>query len=211
MFGYLQCVIDFDSKVAHSTFELCVSEQELDRSQILRVTVDKGCLRAPQGVGPVVVWVLANERNPFLHDPRILASGEVARPLVAARKQEVSRRVIPLCNPRLNSRPRLLRDLEADGLAGLLLQDRGAGDEMRAVGDIADPQPNQVAAAQLAVDGEVEEGKIANPPANLQPDADAPDVLERAISGRSACPYSMGPRPWRPKSRMLPGACSVTS
>jgi len=49
---------------------------------------------------------------------------------------------------------------------------------MVAVGDIAHPQAHQIASAQLVVDGQVEEGKVAQPFAELQPDADRPDLLE---------------------------------
>jgi hypothetical protein len=115
---------------------------------------------------------------------------------VAAWKQEVIAREIPCRNPRLNSRPQLLRHLEADRLPGLLPQRCGAGNDMRAVGYIA-----HLLAAEAA------------PLGDLQPDTDARDLLEgkRGVSGRSACPCSTGPRPWRTNSRLLAGACSVSS
>ena len=47
------------------------------------------------------------------------------------------------------------------------------------MGNILDAQPHQVAAAQLAVDTQVEEGEVALPPSDLQTDADLPDLLER--------------------------------
>jgi hypothetical protein len=45
VFGYLQCVIDFDPEIARSAFELGVSEQHLHRPQVLRVTADEGMER----------------------------------------------------------------------------------------------------------------------------------------------------------------------
>jgi len=47
-----------------------------------------------------------------------------------------------------------------------------------AVGDISYPQPHEVAAPELAIDGEAEESEIANPPGDLKPDARRPDFLE---------------------------------
>jgi hypothetical protein len=44
------------------------------------------------------------------------------------------------------------------------------------VGDIADAQRDQVAAAQLAVDGEVEEGEVAQLVRQLQANPDRSDL-----------------------------------
>jgi len=51
------------------------------------------------------------------------------------------------------------------------------------VRDVAHAQGDQVAAAQLAVDGEVEEGEVAQPLRQLQADPDGPDLadLERRL------------------------------
>ena len=76
-------------------------------------------------------------------------------------------------DPRRNGLARLLAQLEPHGTGGLLLDHSGAGENMVAVRDIAHPQGHQIASAQLAVDGQV-----AQPLAELQPDADRPDFLE---------------------------------
>jgi hypothetical protein len=46
-----------------------------------------------------------------------------------------------------------------------------------AVADVPDLEANQVAAAQLAVDSQVGEGKLAKPAFHLEADAKCPDVL----------------------------------
>jgi hypothetical protein len=54
-----------------------------------------------------------------------------------------------------------VRQLETYGSSGLLLEKLGAGKNMISVRDIIDTHPHQVTAAQLTVDSQVEEGKIA--------------------------------------------------
>ncbi|MEA1052386.1 hypothetical protein U5801_21630 [Lamprobacter modestohalophilus] len=49
---------------------------------------------------------------------------------------------------------------------------------MLAVGDILNAKPNQVTSAQLTVDSQVEKGKVTKPLAELQPDADRPNLLQ---------------------------------
>jgi len=42
---------------------------------------------------------------------------------------------------------------------------------------IPDPNPDEVAGAQLAVYGEIEQREIANPSSDLQADTDGPDLV----------------------------------
>ena len=57
--------------------------------------------------------------------------------------------------------PGLLGNLELDRSLGLLLHDDRTGGDPTALDDIVDAQPDQIAATQLAVDGQVEQGKVA--------------------------------------------------
>jgi hypothetical protein len=52
--------------------------------------------------------------------------------------------------------PRLLGDLKLDRALGLLLHDHRPRHDPSALDDIVDPEAHQIAAAQLAVNGEVE-------------------------------------------------------
>ena len=81
-----------------------------------------------------------------------------------------------VCNPRLNCRPRLLRDLELHGALSLLLKNNGPTRNIVAVRDISDAQFYQVACSQLAVDRQIEQGQIADSSLKLQSNSDGPDV-----------------------------------
>jgi len=80
--------------------------------------------------------------------------------------------------------PGLVGQLELHRLLGLVLQDDGAMGNGAAVGDVTDATADHVAAAQLAVDGEVEEGEVAQLIGELRADPDGPDLaqLQRRLS-----------------------------
>lgn len=61
-----------------------------------------------------------------------------------------------------NRLARVFGDLELDGSARLLLDDSGSRFYVSAGGDIADFEPDQITASQLAVDREVEQRKISD-------------------------------------------------
>ena len=71
---------------------------------------------------------------------------------------------------------RHLGQLEADGPAGLALADSGAVDGVAVGRHVIDAQRDQIAAAQLAVDGEVEQRQVAGTPLQLQLRPDGPHV-----------------------------------
>jgi hypothetical protein len=68
----------------------------------------------------------------------------------------------------------LLRDLELDRSAGFLLNDRGTVLHTTADAEVAGAELHEITAAQLAVDSEIEQRKIACPLFKLEPDADGP-------------------------------------
>lgn len=80
-------------------------------------------------------------------------------------------------NPCLNRLPCLFAQLELHGTTRLALEDAWPGQDVVTVGNILHAQANQIASAQLAIDGQVAEGKVTQPLAELQPDADRPDFL----------------------------------
>ena len=74
--------------------------------------------------------------------------------------------------PRLHGQFKLNRPL------GLLLHDDRAAGYLTALDHVVHAQPDQIAAAQLAVDGEVEEREFAGSMVQLQSNANGPDLLQ---------------------------------
>ena len=62
-------------------------------------------------------------------------------------------------------------------VASLLLNDGRAVTDPATDVDIADLQPHEIAAPELAVDREVEQGEVAGSALHLEPDPDRPHVL----------------------------------
>jgi hypothetical protein len=70
----------------------------------------------------------------------------------------------------------LFSDLELDRPTGLLLDDRRPILHPAADAHIANSEPHEVAAPELTVDREVEEGEVAFALFKLEPNADRPDI-----------------------------------
>jgi hypothetical protein len=91
--------------------------------------------------------------------------------------------VLKIRDPVSDREPRLFGDFELDRPAGLLLDHGRAIPHRAADTHVIDPQGDQIAAAQLAVDRQVEQREIALSNLKLKPDPDGPDLfrLERAL------------------------------
>jgi hypothetical protein len=89
-------------------------------------------------------------------------------------------------NPSGNRSPRLFGDFELDGPSGLLLKDHHPPFDAARGKQIRDTQPDEIATAELAVQGKVEEGQVAGLMGNLQANSDSPNVewLERELCAR---------------------------
>jgi hypothetical protein len=77
----------------------------------------------------------------------------------------------------VNGLPGLIRQLELDWSPGLLLPDGRAVDRIVIWSDIFDPQGDDVATTQLAVDREVEKGRVAGPSFDQEPGSDRTDLV----------------------------------
>jgi hypothetical protein len=76
----------------------------------------------------------------------------------------------------------LFGDLKADRTPGFLLPNGGSLHGVAMRRNVLDFQAHHIATAKLAVDGEIEQSKVAHLVLHLQPGADRPDVL--GLQGR---------------------------
>ena len=72
---------------------------------------------------------------------------------------------------------RLVSNFKLNWPFGLPLHDDRSSRHLAAKRDIPDPDSDQVAGSQLAVDGEIEQREITNPSSDLQADPDGPDLV----------------------------------
>jgi hypothetical protein len=82
------------------------------------------------------------------------------------------------CDPGGNRVPRLLGDFKLDRPLGFLLHDDRPRSDSTALDHIVDAESNQIAAAQLAVDGEVEQCEFTGSLRQLQANPNSPDLLQ---------------------------------
>jgi hypothetical protein len=73
LFRYCQTVIDFDAEISDRAFDLGMTKQELNRSQIARPSIDKGRFCAAQGMCTKEPRVETDAADPLGHQPGILA------------------------------------------------------------------------------------------------------------------------------------------
>src|SRR5213593_147553 len=126
-------------------------------------------------MGAVSHWIKPNRSRPGMNDPGILPSRKVRRRQHTARKEELLRLQASGRDPPTDRLPRLFGDLELHRPQGLLLHDNRAWGDMTALEHIANVKPHQVAPAQLAVDGEIEQCEFPGLMIQLQSNPDGPD------------------------------------
>jgi hypothetical protein len=96
----------------------------------------------------------------------------------AAWKHIVIQRAFTAFKPSQDTSAGGLKELKLDWSACLLLDDDGARTNPTTADEIADFDLDDVAAAQFAIDCEIEHGPIANTLHATQPEPDRPDLLE---------------------------------
>ena len=73
--------------------------------------------------------------------------------------------------------PRVLRHFELDRTPGLALDDRNPISDSAADHEVSDPQTDEIAAPELAVDREVEEGDVSQVSRKFETRSDGPDLF----------------------------------
>src|ERR1700731_4075062 len=121
--------------------------------------------------------------HPGMDDASVLPGREARLGSETTREQIASIPEFDLRQPIMDRGPGLLRDFELDRSPCLFL-DHGATVSHPAAGAyVVDPQADEIATSELAVDREVEQGKISLPTLQLKPNPNGPDIfrLERAL------------------------------
>jgi hypothetical protein len=167
LFRYCERIVNFDTEIVDCAFDLRMTEQQLNRTEITGPAVDEGRLCAAERVRPEEVRIQANARNPTRDKASVLTCRQ--RPVVAhvAGEQELTRPFSSDTDVRVDSLPRLLGQLESNRSAGLLLANGRTIDHMSTRRNIFDLQTDEITAAQLAVDREVKHRQIARSASNL--------------------------------------------
>lgn len=174
--GERQGVLDVDAEVTHRAVHLRVAEQQLDRTQVSGLLVDLRHLGPPHRMRAVGARLQADRHDPPPDDPGILSRRQVRAAVDSAGPQELQADHFGIAHPALEGQPRRLGDLEPDRLPRLALDHRGAFLDPPGGEDIPDPEADEIATAQLAVHGHVEQRQVARIARHLEADANGPDM-----------------------------------
>lgn len=110
--------------------------------------------------------------------PAVLACRHLRRAVDPARKQVVTRRKSCRLDPRFHARTCLLRDLELERPPRHLLHDGCSHRHARAVANVRDSQPREIARPKLAVDRQIEQCQVLRAARELKTDTNRTDLTE---------------------------------
>src|SRR6516225_5720193 len=133
-----------------------MSEKQLDRSQIAGLAVNLRRLGAAQRMRAIGRAIHPCTLDPAVHDAGVLASRQMGLVVDAARKDVGASIWRTHDQPVLQRGSGLFRDLKLNRTAGLVLDDRRPLSHTAARSYVVDPKADEIAATQLAINGEVE-------------------------------------------------------
>jgi hypothetical protein len=107
-------------------------------------------------MGSIGAYVQTNFGDPRFNYSGLLPSREMRGQSYPARKQIILRFECCAADPDEDRFSGRLRDFELNGTLGFLLHDDGSRSDSITVCDISDAQLHEIAASQLAVDGQIE-------------------------------------------------------
>jgi hypothetical protein len=91
LLGKRQCVINFDTEITDGTFNLGVSKENLDRTQIARSFVDQRRFGSAQRMCAIEPWFKFHAKQPVVQQSRILPGRQVPIGAFAAWKKKLPR------------------------------------------------------------------------------------------------------------------------
>ena len=113
-------------------------------------------------MGPVSRAVETGAFDPTVDDPSVLSCRDVRLVMKAAREEVLPVRWNAIGDPIAECCSGLFSDFELDRSAGFPLDYRGAVPDSAPDAHVADLEPNEVTAPQLAVEGQIEQSEVAS-------------------------------------------------
>jgi hypothetical protein len=117
-----------------------------------------------------------------------------------ARKGEVVERASSTFKPSTDAAAGRFKELELNRPACLLLNDDRTQADPAVADELADPDFDDVAPAELTVDRKVKHRAVAQPALSIQPEPDSPDLLrlQRGVWHQASAPHSTAADLWCP-------------
>ena len=137
-----------------------MTEQNLHGAKVAGCPVDQRSLRSTHRMRAVFRVVRAYCTDPFVDQSGVLAGAEVTHITDPAREDEIVQRATTAVEPCQQCFARFGHQFELNGSMGLLLDHRRSISNGTAGDDVADLHLDYIAAAQLAIDRQVEQRSV---------------------------------------------------
>ncbi len=134
--------------------------------------------RAPQRMRAIFLLAKTDGSHPLIHQPGILPGAQMVIWISSAGKREILHRALSPFELRQQTRFGITRDLELHRSAGLLLDDHRPSADVMTSHQRADLELDQIAAPQLAVDGQIKQRSVAHAALAVQEKPDCPDLTD---------------------------------
>jgi hypothetical protein len=174
--GQFQCILNVDAEIPDCVLNLGMAKKDLDRSKVTSGLVDHGSLRSPEGMRAVILPTQPNRSNPLIDQSGVLPSAEMIGVVYSTGKGIVIDCSSPSLKPSKQTSPDLGRNLELHRASSLLLDDHRASSNFVARDEGPDFDFYQIAAAELAVDGKIEQRTISHPSLSVEKEAHGPNL-----------------------------------
>jgi hypothetical protein len=137
-----------------------MAQQALDRAKIACPPIDQHRLCSPQRVRSEFRRIKTDAGPRLLYEARVLPRGQTAFTVAATSEQELTWLAASQPQIIVDRLSRLVCQFEANRPAGLFLANSGSINCVSARRHVVDMESDDIAAAQHAVDGPIEEGMI---------------------------------------------------
>ena len=158
--GEGDCVVDIDAQVANGILDVGMTQQDLHGAKVAGCLVDERRLCSTHRVRAVFRHIETNCTDPLVDQLGILAGAEVTHIVHPAREDEIVQRATTAVEPGQQCFARFGHQLELNGSMGLLLDYRRPVSNGTAGDDVPNLHFDDVASAQLAIDGQVEQRPV---------------------------------------------------
>ncbi len=152
-------------------------KEKLNGPEIFGPSVNQGGLCAPQRMGPKQPRGQSGAPDLLRNKSSILAGRHTGLWPTTTREQELAGSFVAGLQIIIDGLAGLLAQFESDGPTSFLLSNGCAIRRVAAGGDILDPYGDDVAAAKLAVDRQIEHREVANSAFDLELRPDRPDMF----------------------------------
>lgn len=168
-------IFEFEAKITHCAVDIRMTKQQLHRAQVACLAVNLRRFCTAKGMRAVTTWFKANCRHPIAHEPAVLAGGDVQPIMEPAGEDKAAGKHLGRFDPRQDGIACVFGQFKLHRSLGLALDHRNALWHAIIFYPVRHRQSGKITAAQLAIDGDLEQSQIAQIARAFEPCPDCPN------------------------------------